>query len=80
MRIKELLDDIFLTDQIPLRPQVLLLHAHAFSLLRTFLRELENCLEKPEMVGICFLKRVSLTDLYGIYSIWWADCRCSTGG
>uniref|UniRef100_A0A3P8UQ71 MCF.2 cell line derived transforming sequence-like 2 n=1 Tax=Cynoglossus semilaevis TaxID=244447 RepID=A0A3P8UQ71_CYNSE len=26
----------------------------------TFLRELENCMEKPEMVGTCFLKRVNL--------------------
>lgn len=28
---------------------------------RTFLRELENCVENPEMVGTCFLKRVSLS-------------------
>lgn len=31
-------------------------------LLRTFLRELEDCVEKPEMVGTCFLKRVSTAD------------------
>lgn len=31
-------------------------------LLRTFLGELEDCVEKPEMVGICFLKRVSMSD------------------
>lgn len=26
---------------------------------RTFLRELENCADNPELVGTCFLKRVS---------------------
>lgn len=31
-------------------------------LLRTFLGELEDCVEKPEMVGTCFLKRVSMSD------------------
>lgn len=31
-------------------------------LLRTFLGELEDCVEKPEMLGTCFLKRVSLSD------------------
>lgn len=39
---------IFVTTSVP----VLLTH-------RTFLRELENCVEKPELVGTCFLKRVS---------------------
>lgn len=42
---------------------------HSFFLLcpRTFLRELENCVANPEMVGTCFLKRVSVADgdLYG---------------
>ncbi|KAK3533977.1 hypothetical protein QTP70_034991 [Hemibagrus guttatus] len=28
---------------------------------RTFVKELENCVEKPELVGTCFLKRVSNT-------------------
>ena len=31
----------------------------SFITCRTFLRELENCAEKPELVGTCFLKRVS---------------------
>ena len=31
---------------------------------RTFLKELENCCEKPELVGICFLKRVRGIWLY----------------
>lgn len=30
----------------------------------TFLKELENCCEKPELVGACFLKRVCVFCMY----------------
>ncbi|XP_034091469.1 guanine nucleotide exchange factor DBS isoform X7 [Gymnodraco acuticeps] len=34
---------------------------------RTFLRELENCAEKPELVGTCFLKRKEELQVYEKY-------------
>ncbi|XP_047192828.1 guanine nucleotide exchange factor DBS isoform X6 [Scophthalmus maximus] len=34
---------------------------------RTFLRELENCMEKPELVGTCFLKRKEELQVYQKY-------------
>ncbi|XP_030647017.1 guanine nucleotide exchange factor DBS isoform X1 [Chanos chanos] len=34
---------------------------------RTFLRELENCVEKPELVGTCFLKRKEELQVYEKY-------------
>ncbi|XP_031430908.1 guanine nucleotide exchange factor DBS isoform X3 [Clupea harengus] len=34
---------------------------------RTFLKELENCCEKPELVGICFLKRKEELQIYEKY-------------
>ncbi|XP_040896130.1 guanine nucleotide exchange factor DBS isoform X3 [Toxotes jaculatrix] len=34
---------------------------------RTFLRELENCSEKPELVGTCFLKRKEELQVYEKY-------------
>ncbi|XP_028857758.1 guanine nucleotide exchange factor DBS isoform X5 [Denticeps clupeoides] len=34
---------------------------------RTFLKELENCIEKPELVGTCFLKRKEELQIYEKY-------------
>ncbi|MCJ8737789.1 hypothetical protein PDJAM_G00028150 [Pangasius djambal] len=34
---------------------------------RTFLKELENCMEKPELVGTCFLKRKEELQIYEKY-------------
>ncbi|XP_036371660.1 guanine nucleotide exchange factor DBS isoform X3 [Megalops cyprinoides] len=34
---------------------------------RTFLKELENCVEKPELVGTCFLKRKEDLQIYEKY-------------
>ncbi|XP_058256500.1 guanine nucleotide exchange factor DBS isoform X1 [Hemibagrus wyckioides] len=34
---------------------------------RTFLKELENCVEKPELVGTCFLKRKEELQIYEKY-------------
>lgn len=34
---------------------------------RTFLKELENCVEKPELVGTCFLKRKEELQVYEKY-------------
>ncbi|XP_058493753.1 guanine nucleotide exchange factor DBS isoform X8 [Solea solea] len=48
---------------------------------RTFLRELENCFEKPEMVGTCFLKRKEELQVYQKYcqnkprsEVLWRQC------
>ncbi|XP_008336869.1 guanine nucleotide exchange factor DBS isoform X2 [Cynoglossus semilaevis] len=48
---------------------------------RTFLRELENCMEKPEMVGTCFLKRKEELQVYQKYcqnkprsEVLWRQC------
>nr|XP_043900715.1 guanine nucleotide exchange factor DBS isoform X4 [Solea senegalensis] len=48
---------------------------------RTFLRELENCIEKPEMVGTCFLKRKEELQVYQKYcqnkprsEVLWRQC------
>ncbi|XP_076579102.1 guanine nucleotide exchange factor DBS isoform X1 [Chaetodon auriga] len=48
---------------------------------RTFLRELENCAEKPELVGTCFLKRKEELQVYEKYcqnkprsEVLWRQC------
>ncbi|XP_022614883.1 guanine nucleotide exchange factor DBS-like isoform X2 [Seriola dumerili] len=48
---------------------------------RTFLRELENCTEKPELVGTCFLKRKEELQVYEKYcqnkprsEVLWRQC------
>ncbi|XP_039666683.1 guanine nucleotide exchange factor DBS isoform X5 [Perca fluviatilis] len=48
---------------------------------RTFLRELENCAEKPELVGTCFLKRKEELKVYEKYcqnkprsEVLWRQC------
>ncbi|XP_029355491.1 guanine nucleotide exchange factor DBS isoform X4 [Echeneis naucrates] len=48
---------------------------------RTFLRELENCIEKPELVGTCFLKRKEELQVYEKYcqnkprsEVLWRQC------
>uniref|UniRef100_A0AAX7VI93 MCF.2 cell line derived transforming sequence-like 2 n=1 Tax=Astatotilapia calliptera TaxID=8154 RepID=A0AAX7VI93_ASTCA len=48
---------------------------------KTFLMELENCAEKPELVGTCFLKRVEELQVYEKYcqnkprsEILWRQC------
>ncbi|KAM4629679.1 guanine nucleotide exchange factor DBS [Polymixia lowei] len=48
---------------------------------RTFLKELENCAEKPELVGTCFLKRKEELQIYEKYcqnkprsEVLWRQC------
>ncbi|KAF7649510.1 hypothetical protein LDENG_00140430, partial [Lucifuga dentata] len=48
---------------------------------RTFLKELENCAEKPELVGTCFLKRKEELQVYEKYcqnkprsEVLWRQC------